>query len=70
LKEILLRHNIDPIKGKANLVWAPNIKGQHTKERLQRVVDGLKKADNNGTGTLKDIEEALQMLGEEAAKLK
>ena len=30
--EILLRHGVDPIKGLDNLVWAPNVKGQHTVE--------------------------------------
>ncbi len=62
--EILLKHGIDPVYGKANLVWAPNVKGQHTKEMLQFVVDTLKRADSKGE---KAVKEALQRLGRKAA---
>jgi hypothetical protein len=64
--EILLRNGIDPIKGQANLVWAPNIAGQHTTAALKRVLDALKKADANGTNA---VLKALDYLGSVAAGL-
>jgi hypothetical protein len=64
--EILLRNGIDPIKGQANLVWAPNIAGQHTTAALRRVLDGLKEADAGGTEAVRQM---LERLGRIAANL-
>lgn len=70
--EILVDVGINPIKGKANLVWAPNIKGQHTTEALQNVVDKLRAA--NASGSLAErkfaVEAALEELGRKAARLR
>lgn len=64
--EILLRHGIDPIYGFKNLVWAPNIAGQHTTPALKRVLDALRKADANGANA---VHKALDYLGSLAAGL-
>lgn len=69
-QEILKKYDIDPIIGLENLVWAPNrVKGQHSTERLQFIVDSLKKADKYG-GTREDIIMKLRELGKEAARMK
>ncbi|MGV2875802.1 polymorphic toxin-type HINT domain-containing protein [Macrococcus capreoli] len=47
-QSILRAHNIDPIKGIENLVWAPNIKGLHCTENLEALVNDLMKAHNAG----------------------
>ena len=45
---ILRKYGIAPIVGEENLVWAPNITGQHVKDtHLQPLVEDLKKADAN-----------------------
>jgi hypothetical protein len=49
-QEILRRHGLDPVKGLENLVWAPNVKGQHNLANLTAVVDDLKAADAAGLG--------------------
>lgn len=64
--EILLRNGIDPIMGKANLVWAPNIAGQHTTAALKRVLDALKEADAGGAEAVRQM---LERLGRIAANL-
>lgn len=45
-QEILRRYGIDPVIGLENLIWAPNVKGQHTKKALKKVVDDLKKCNS------------------------
>lgn len=64
--EILLRHGVDPVYGLKNLVWAPNIAGQHTTPALRRVLDGLKEADAGGAEAVRQI---LERLGRIAANL-
>ncbi|MFN7812485.1 MAG: RHS repeat-associated core domain-containing protein [Planctomycetia bacterium] len=67
-QEILSRHEIDPIGGLENLVWAPmRVKGQHGIAALQNVVDTLKQVDSFG-GSRDDIVDALRQLGEQAAR--
>jgi len=65
---ILRKHGIDPIYGKENLVWAPNITGQHTKEMLEKVVNRLEKVDSV-SGTREEIIEVLTESGQDAANL-
>lgn len=65
--EILEAHGIDVIKGLDNLVWAPNITGQHALPALQKVVDKLKAAHDGGKGTYADIVKALDELKKLAA---
>ncbi len=67
-QKILYHYGIDPIKGVENLVWAPNIKGQHTTAALEHIVSELRNIFNLG-GTKKQIVEKLKQLGEEAAGL-
>ena len=65
---LLRRYGIDPILGLENLVWAPNrIVGQHSIEALRYVVEKLKLVEDFG-GSYNDIVEALEDLGEKAAK--
>lgn len=73
--EILLKHDINPIFGRENFIWAPNIAWQHTTEALQKVVDALKRA-NAKASLLADpdeartiIEKALARMGTKAAQL-
>ena len=40
-QDILRGYDIDPINEIENLVWAPNIRGQHTTTALKKVVDKL-----------------------------
>jgi len=69
--EVLVKHNINIGANKANLVWAPNIKGQHVIDKLTEVVDAIVKADKVGS-TLSESKElviaALTEMGEQAAK--
>ena len=60
--KILRHYVIDPVNGIENLVWAPNIKGQHTKEALKLVVKKLIQLKNNGASRAQVIN-ALQELG-------
>ena len=46
-QEILRYYGIDPIKGPENLVWASNVKGLHTVENLEKIVDELEMAHKN-----------------------
>ena len=67
-QEILWRHNLDPIGGLENLVWAPmRVKRQHGIDALQNVVDTLKRVDSFG-GSQDDIIKALRELGAQAAR--
>lgn len=63
-QEILRRHGLDPVKGLENLVWAPNVKGQHNLSNLTAVVDDLKAA---GLGK-SDIIDLLTKHAADAAK--
>jgi hypothetical protein len=67
--EILLKYDIDPVYGLNNLVWAPNISGQHGIDALTRVVTRLRNADNSGGG-FDAIKNALEELGQTAANIK
>ncbi len=58
-KSILEKHNIDWLKGKENLVWAPN--KNHSKEAAQKVLDELREADKKGTRQA--IVDALEKMG-------
>ncbi|MCL9807527.1 AHH domain-containing protein [Flavobacterium amniphilum] len=62
-KGILEKHGIDWLKGRENLVWAPN--KHHSKEAAQKVLDALKEADKKGTKEA--IVEALRTMGEKFA---
>ena len=64
--EILIENGIDPIKGLENLVWAPNVTGQHTITALTNVVETLRKARSEGPEA---VVEALLELGEQAANV-
>ena len=64
---ILCKYGIDYIVGLENLVWAPNIQGQHTKENLQKLVEALIKADADGTDYC-GIKRILKYYGEEASQ--
>lgn len=64
---ILCKYGIDYIVGLENLVWAPNIQGQHTKKNLRKLVDALIKADSDGTD-YSGIKEILKQYGEEASQ--
>ena len=65
-QKILLKHGIDPLWGKENLTWAPNIKGQHTIEVLREVVDELEALDDAGCG-YEEIAQVLDYHGDLAA---
>jgi len=65
--EIFEKHGIDPILGLENLVWAPNIKGQHTYEALEKIVNAIKAADRKGGAEA--VKRVLKQLGQEAADL-
>lgn len=76
-QEILIRYDIDPIEGPENLCWAPNIAGQHNGDNLQKVVDGIKKAEADGieNGDSKEeiresIVDSLKDSGDDAATRK
>lgn len=64
---ILRKHGIDPIKGSENLIKAPNIKGQHTLENLEEVVQRLKDVDAAGA-MREDIIDVLTEMGKKAAR--
>jgi hypothetical protein len=63
---ILRKHGIDPIFGPENLVWAPNVAGQHTLDSLDEVVRLLREVDLAGGG-YDEIDAALKSLGRIAA---
>ena len=62
-KAILEKHNIDWLKGKENLTWAPN--KNHSKKAAQRVLDALREADKKGTKEA--IVDALDEMGKKFA---
>ncbi|MEZ6140830.1 MAG: polymorphic toxin-type HINT domain-containing protein [Zavarzinella sp.] len=66
-QSILRKVGIDPIYGKENLVWAPNITGQHDIQSLRKVVDKLRELDKAGADR-DEIVEALRELGSIAAQ--
>ena len=67
---ILRKYGIDPIVGEENLVWAPNITGQHVKKtHLKPLVDELKAVDAKG-GSYEQIAEVLERHGEIASEWK
>jgi hypothetical protein len=53
-REILKKHGIDYLEGSENLVWAPNIKGQHTIPNAQKILNELIDADKIGTKAVID----------------
>ena len=61
-QEILRKYGIDPIIGLENLVWAPNVKGQHTVKALKKVVVALRECE-----TYQDVVDTLREYGELAA---
>ena len=67
-KAILEKHNIDWLKGKENLVWAPNIEGLHTEEMAKKVYGALAEADKiKPPKTKKAVIKALRNMGKLAA---
>jgi hypothetical protein len=54
-QRILWRVGIDPIYGLQNLVWAPNVAGQHTAESLIPVVQSLISNRNASSEVIKSI---------------
>ena len=64
--EILIENGIDPIKGLENLVWAPNVTGQHTITALTNVVETLRKARSEGPEA---VVKARERLGEQTANV-
>ncbi len=68
-KAILEKHNIDWLKGKENLVWAPNIEGLHTEEIAKMVYKALADADKTKPPkTKKAVIKALRKMGRIAAE--
>lgn len=61
-KAILEAYNIDWLKGKENLIWAPN-KG-HSLENATRVLEALQDAHKDGKGSKADVVNALRRMGE------
>ncbi|UBH21469.1 AHH domain-containing protein [Macrococcus armenti] len=66
-QEILRHYGIDPIKGPENLVWAPNVKGLHTAENLEKIVDELERVYLEG-GSRNEIQMVLNKYGSIAHK--
>ena len=64
---ILRNHGIDPIIGPENLTLAPNVKGQHTIEALEPLVEKLRAKNVDPFTTRDDIVEILNEYGEIAA---
>lgn len=60
-KAILEAHGIDWLKGKENLIWAPN-KG-HSLENATRVLEALQDAHQDGKGTKTEVVNALRKMG-------
>lgn len=58
-QDVLRKHGIDPIFGKENFVWAPNIAGQHTEAMLEPLVKQLKKVGNARGATRDQIVKVL-----------
>jgi len=66
-KAILEKHGIDWLKGKENLVWAPNIEGLHTEEMAKLVYEALALAHKR-YNTKEAVIEALSEMGQVAAQ--
>jgi hypothetical protein len=66
---ILRSVGIDPIFGPENLIWAPNIEGQHIEANLREVVDGLR-ALKERSNSREDFVDKLRALGKIAAQRK
>lgn len=69
-RAILIRNGID-IDGRENLVWAPNVAGQHSPENITSVVNDLRSAESLG-GTSAEVRarlvDALRRQGELASR--
>lgn len=61
-KEILDRNGINWYTGKENLIWAPNVAGQHTIANVREVLSRLKEADGQGSDA---VAQALRTAGRE-----
>lgn len=61
-KEILERHGINWYTGSENLIWAPNVAGQHTIANVREVLKRLQEADGQGNDA---VVEALRRAGRE-----
>ena len=61
-KEILDRNGINWYTGKENLIWAPNVAGQHTIANVREVLSRLKEADGQGSDA---VAHALRTAGRE-----
>lgn len=68
-QEVLRQHGIDPIFGKENFVWAPNITGQHTEAMLEPLVMQLEKIGNARGATKDQVVKVLQEFGTKASRL-
>jgi hypothetical protein len=62
----LYRAGIDFTK-KENLVWAPNVAGQHTLENLKKVLEELRRLEA-ANATKDEFLEAFKRLGGEASR--
>ncbi|MGV2875798.1 polymorphic toxin-type HINT domain-containing protein [Macrococcus capreoli] len=68
-QEILKKYGIDPILGLENLIWAPNIRGQHTYENILEVVNALEEVHNE-QGSYDEIVKVLKEMGNNAVRRK
>ena len=62
---ILRKYGIDPVIGLENLIWAPNIKGQHNAHNLKEIVEKLEQLDKKGT-SYEEIVRTLNAFGNKA----
>ena len=69
-RAILEKHGIDPIFGSENLTWAPNVKGQHTTQALEPLVQELRQEDATGIADRESISRILEKYGNIAADRK
>jgi hypothetical protein len=63
-RDILRRNGIDPLMGRENLVWAPNVKGVHGRAVQEELLQALRAAEGGGK---RNIIEVLRSFGERAA---
>lgn len=61
-KAILDKHGINWYTGSENLIWAPNVAGQHTIANVREVLKRLQEADGQGSEA---VAEALRLAGRE-----
>ncbi|MFC3150957.1 RHS repeat-associated core domain-containing protein [Litoribrevibacter euphylliae] len=66
-RAVMEKHELNWYSGKENLVWAPNVKGQHTTANAQKVADILETADE--VGGKRAVEKALKRIGKEMRNL-